>query len=171
MIVLMSWLCLCSHLQIQKTMASFLQAQHEFHETLRPIYLDDKINQRMNNIAELGRADRVLQDMKALNVEPAKIDVARQNPQGAKRFGWLYCAEGSNVGAAILYKHAGKIELTDEHGAVHLAAHPDGRMRHWRDFKGKLDNLNLTEEEKQEALEGADDAFAYFKTLIKATYS
>lgn len=149
----------------------FLQAQHEFHETLRPLYVDDTINQQFNNIVELGRADRVLEDMKALNVEPANLDIARQNPTDARRIGWLYCAEGSNVGAAILYKEAGKIELSDDHGAAHLAAHPDGRMRHWRSFQAKLDALELTEEETQEALKGADDAFAYFKTLIKATYS
>lgn len=149
----------------------FLQSQHEFHETLRPLYIDDTLNKQLNNIVELGRADLVLTDMKALNIDPSSLDITRPTPEGAERIGWLYCAEGSNVGAAILYKEAGKIELSDDHGATHLAAHPDGRMRHWRSFQAKLDSLELTEKETQKALKGADDAFAYFKTLIKATYS
>ncbi|WP_227431161.1 biliverdin-producing heme oxygenase [Psychrobacter sp. I-STPA6b] len=149
----------------------FLQAQHEFHETLRDIYQDDQLNKELEALNELARADMVNKDMQTLNVQPAQIEIARPAPTGANRLGWLYCAEGSNVGAAILYKEAGKIELTDEHGAAHLAAHPDGRMRHWRAFKEKLDNLKLNDEEKAQAMQGSDEAFAYFKSLIHAVYA
>lgn len=149
----------------------FLQAQHEFHETLRESYADKKLNEKIAGLANLTRADGVQQDMQALNVSPSQ-GVARPQPTGAKRIGWLYCAEGSNVGAAILYKEAGKIQLNDQHGALHLAAHPDGRMAHWRAFKAQLDNLGatLSDEEKCEALAGADEAFAYFKQLIRHVY-
>ncbi|MFB2538043.1 MULTISPECIES: biliverdin-producing heme oxygenase [unclassified Acinetobacter] len=148
----------------------FLQVQNEFHQSLKPLYTAEDLNQQFNDLASLQRADRVEADMQALNVEPAKIDVARPQPTGAKRIGWLYCAEGSNVGAAILYKEAGKIELDENHGASHLATHPDGRMPHWRAFKAQLDALNLSDEEKQQALLGADDAFAYFKQVLRAVY-
>ena len=149
----------------------FLQAQHEFHETLRESYHDAQLNQMMQDLATLSRADMVSKDMQVLNVEPAQLDIARPTPEGAKRIGWLYCAEGSNVGAAILYKEAGKIDLSDEKGALHLAAHTDGRMRHWRAFKDQLDGLTLSEQEKQQAFQGADEAFAYFKSLIQAVYA
>ncbi|WP_230655939.1 biliverdin-producing heme oxygenase [Psychrobacter sp. I-STPA10] len=149
----------------------FLQAQHEFHETLRDSYQDEQLNEDIQDLEALSRADMVLADMRELSVEPAQIDIARPTPTGAARIGWLYCAEGSNVGAAILYKEAGKIDLSDEKGALHLAAHPDGRMRHWRAFKEKLDGLNLTDEQKQQAKQGADEAFGYFKTLIQKVYA
>ena len=151
--------------------AKFLQAQHEFHETLRDCYSDKQLNEAMHGLDELTRADRVLEDMQVLDVKPAQIDITRPQPTGAARIGWLYCAEGSNVGAAILYKESGKIDLNDENGALHLAAHPDGRMRHWKEFKTKLDGLKLTETEKQQAKQGADEAFGYFKQLIKKVYA
>lgn len=148
----------------------FLQVQNEFHQTLRPLYEDASLNQILPNLSELERASRVSADMQALAVSPAQTDIARAQPEGARRIGWLYCAEGSNVGAAILYKEAGKIELDETHGASHLAAHPDGRMPHWRNFKAKLDELNLSDEEKQQALIGAEDAFAYFKKVLRSVY-
>src|SRR3546814_7478223 len=40
--------------------------------------------------------------------------------------GWLYVAEGSNMGAALLRKEAAKIGLSDNHGARHLAPAPAG---------------------------------------------
>lgn len=150
--------------------AKFLQAQHEFHETLKPAYHDEELNKQLLGLKELSRAPQVQADMDALNVAPANIDVARPELSGVKRIGWLYCAEGSNVGAAILYKEAGKIQLDETHGATHLAAHPDGRMPHWRNFKALLDALSLSDAEKEEALSGADDAFAYFKQVIRAVY-
>ena len=151
--------------------AKFLQAQHEFHETLRDCYSDQQLNEAIHGLSQLTRADRVLEDMNVLKVTPAQIDITRPQPTGATRIGWLYCAEGSNVGAAILYKEAGKIDLNDENGTLHLAAHPDGRMRHWKEFKTKLDALKLSETEKQQAKQGADEAFGYFKQLIQKVYA
>lgn len=151
--------------------AKFLQAQHEFHETLRDSYQDAHLNEAMADLDTLSRADMVSRDMQVLDVEPAQLEIIRPTPTGAERIGWLYCAEGSNVGAAILYKEAGKIDLSDENGALHLSAHTDGRMRHWRAFKDKLDALELSEQEEAQAKRGADDAFAYFKRLIEAVYA
>lgn len=154
----------------QENYAKFLQTQHEFHETVRSLYGDAELNQQLPSLDTLGRADKVQDDMQALNVQPAKIDVARPTIEGAKRIGWLYCVEGSNIGAAILYKEAGKIQLDESHGASHLAAHPDGRKAHWLAFKALLDNLQLSDEDKQLALQGSDDAFAYYKDVLKAVF-
>lgn len=150
----------------------FLQAQHEFHETIKPVYYDSVLNEQIPDLSTLSRAEAVLSDMQDLLVTPANIDVARPvlNPQDKSTIGWLYCVEGSNVGAAILYKEAGKIDLNDDNGAKHLAAHPDGRMPNWRNFKTKLDNLSLTDDEKRQVLQGVEDAFSYFKQMLRAVY-
>lgn len=147
----------------------FLQAQYAFHTAVNPIYHDSKLASQIDGLAQLARLDRVKSDMKDLGVKPYEgIDIVSFTDSEA--IGWLYCVEGSNVGAAILYKEAGKIDLTDEFGASHLSAHEDGRMPHWRSVKAKIDALPLSDEEKQSAMKGADDAFAYFKQVIRKIY-
>ena len=89
--------------------AKFLQAQYEFHRTLKSAYQDDSLNEQIPNLATLSRLDKVVADMKDLSVEPSDIALKQPNIEVEQAVGWLYCAEGSNVGAAILYKEAGKI--------------------------------------------------------------
>lgn len=149
----------------------FLQAQYEFHSTVNPIYQDAQLAGQVDGLADLARLDRVKSDMKYLEVEPYGKDVETPVITGSEAIGWLYCVEGSNVGAAILYKEAGKIDLKDDFGASHLAAHADGRMPHWRDTRAKIDELPLTDEDRAAAMKGADDAFAYFKRIIRKIYN
>ncbi|ELA09219.1 heme oxygenase [Moraxella macacae 0408225] len=148
----------------------FLQAQHEFHKAVKAFHEADDLNQSIANLKDLSRHDAVVADMQALDVNPANIDIKMPTVDGAERLGWLYCVEGSNVGAAILYKEAGKIELDENHGASHLAAHEDGRMRHWRAFKEKLDTLNLSREDQAKALQGAQDAFEFYKQVVRTIF-
>ncbi|MDO4897450.1 MAG: biliverdin-producing heme oxygenase [Moraxella sp.] len=148
----------------------FLQAQHEFHSTVNPIYHNAKLASQIDGLAELARLDRVKSDMKDLEVAPFDKDIKTPTFTDSEAIGWLYCVEGSNVGAGILYKEAGKIDLTDTFGASHLSAHPDGRMPHWRATKAKIDVLPLSDDERASAIKGADDAFAYFKRVIRQIY-
>ncbi|WP_227540016.1 hypothetical protein [Moraxella bovoculi] len=66
---------------------------------------------QFDGLADLARLDRVKSDMKDLEVEPYGKDVETSVITGSEAIGWLYCVEGSNVGAAILYKESGKIDL------------------------------------------------------------
>jgi heme oxygenase len=76
--------------------------------------------------------------------------------------GWIYTVEGSTMGAAILLKQVKKnLELSETFGARHMAPHNEGRVIHWREFKELLDNLSLTELQKQQAVQGAIAAFEY----------
>lgn len=147
----------------------FLQAQYAFHQAVNPIYHNESFNKRIDGLKQLARLERVKSDMSDLQVKPFAGELPKPSFSDDEAIGWLYCIEGSNVGAAILYKEAGKIELSDTHGASHLAAHSDGRMPHWRAIKSKLDALE-TADNKDAALKGADDAFAYFKQLIHIIY-
>ena len=154
----------------QDNYRKFLQAQYEFHSTVNPIYQNAQLAAQFEGLAELSRLERLKSDMQDLQVEPYGQDVEEPTFTNAEAIGWLYCVEGSNVGAAILYKEAGKIDLKDDFGAAHLAAHPDGRMPHWRNVKAKIDALPLSDEEKVAALKGSDDAFAYYKRVIRKVY-
>lgn len=149
----------------------FLQAQYEFHSTVNPIYYNEKLASCIDGLAGLARLDRIKSDMKDLEVAPFGKDIETPTFTDSEAIGWLYCVEGSNVGAAILYKEAGKIDLTDEFGASHLAAHTDGRMPHWRTVKSQIDALPVSDDERVSAIKGADDAFAYFKRVIRKIYN
>lgn len=149
----------------------FLQVQHEFHKAVKQLHDAEDLNAQIDGLKDLSRHDAVLSDMKALQIDPVNVTVTVPNIADAERLGWLYCVEGSNVGAAILYKEAGKIQLDENHGATHLAAHEDGRMRHWRAFKEKLDNLNLSKEDQAKALKGAQDAFSYYKSVVREVFA
>jgi protein TonB len=59
--------------------------------------------------------------------------------------GWLYVAEGSNLGAAFLLKEAVKLNLSGSFGARHLAGAPEGRGLHWRTFTAALDSSQQQE--------------------------
>lgn len=148
----------------------FLQAQHEFHKAVQPIYHNSTLAKQFENLANLSRFERVKADMADVGVSALDNPPAPPAYSDDEAIGWLYCVEGSNIGAAILYKHAGKIELSDTHGASHLAAHPDGRKPHWEDVKAKIDALGLDDNATEAAKKGADDAFAYYKKLVAAAY-
>ena len=105
-----------------------------------------------------------------LGEEPYKFDKELPHETGNKAIGWLYCAEGSNLGAAFLFKHAQKLEYTGEFGARHLAPHPNGRGKHWRAFVEHLNALNLTPEAEAEAIQGACEAFAFYKVILRETF-
>lgn len=148
----------------------FLQAQYAFHQAVLPIYQNTALQDNIKNLQNLSRFERVKSDMADLGVEPFQSDITAPSYTDDEAIGWLYCVEGSNVGAAILYKEAGKINLDENKGASHLASHPDGRMRHWKDVKAQIDALDIDDNAKESAKKGADDAFAYFKSLIRAIY-
>ena len=49
----------------------------------------------------MTRYDAVLNDLKDLEQQPNTFKAKLPAPMGAKAIGWLYCAEGSNIGAAF----------------------------------------------------------------------
>ncbi|KZN12252.1 biliverdin-producing heme oxygenase [Marinomonas sp. TW1] len=149
--------------------AKFLRLQHIFHLSVAPFYQNDDLQEWFPGLADLPRLSAVESDLKDLqmeaNVSPDQIATV---PNLFQAIGWLYCAEGSNIGAAFLYKETQKLNFDAEHGAKHLAAHPEGRAPHWRKFVAQLDALNLTEEQEMEAVKGATEAFAFYKKTLKS---
>ncbi|EMR8379080.1 TPA: biliverdin-producing heme oxygenase [Neisseria gonorrhoeae] len=146
----------------------FLKLQSVFHKAVDHIYKDPELNKAISELEYMARYDAVTQDLKDLGEEPYKFDKELPHETGNKAVGWLYCAEGSNLGAAFLFKHAQKLDYTGEHGARHLAPHPDGRGKHWRAFVEHLNALNLTPE--AEAIQGAQEAFAFYKVILRETF-
>lgn len=155
----------------QENYIKFLQLQSVFHKIVDDIYKDPALNQKINGLAELARYDTVLLDLQDLNAQPKTMNTPLPQPVGMEAIGWLYCAEGSNVGAAFLYKDAqNNLGFSAEHGARHLAPHADGRGKHWREFVEQLNALGIDGEDKETALRGALNAFAFYKVLLREIF-
>lgn len=149
----------------------FLQLQAVFHKIVDDIYKNPQLNEQIPNLAELARYDAVLQDLQDLGAAEADLTLPLPQPQGAEALGWLYCAEGSNVGAAFLFKDAqNKLGFSAERGARHLGPHVDGRGKHWRAFVEQLNALPVSDEDKETALLGALNAFAFYKVLLREIF-
>lgn len=161
----------CQPFDTPENYIKFLQLQAVFHKIADDVYKDPHWNAHIDGLADLARYDAVCRDLADLGAGEAELDLVLLQPQGAEALGWLYCAEGSNVGAAFLFKDAQqKLGFTAEHGASHLAPHADGRGKHWREFVEKFNTLNVNDEERETALYGALGAFRFYKVLLHAIF-
>ena len=130
-----------------------------FHKIVDDIYKDPALNEKIPGLAELARYDDVLLDMKDIGGSEKAISTAIPEPKGMERLGWLYCAEGSNLGAAFLFKDAQKnLGYNAEHGARHLGPHAE------------LNDLGIEGADRETALKGALEAFAFYKVLLREIF-
>ncbi|VXD00567.1 Heme oxygenase [Pseudomonas sp. 8Z] len=150
--------------------AYFLRLQHRFHGVINGLYHDEALNQLLPGLHELPRFDAVCADLSDLGLPLPEQPQAIQPASSYAALGWLYCAEGSNLGAAFLFKQTQKIGLDGENGARHLAAHPDGRALHWRQFVALLDGLELSDAQRDEAIQGAIDAFDFYRNTLREIF-
>lgn len=152
----------------------FLAVQYAFHRDLDPLYADPALAALVPDLAGRNRLARIGEDLTDLGDTLPVTDRASPFADGPidipTALGWLYVAEGSNLGAAFLYKAAAGLGLNGEHGARHLAGHPDGRAQHWREFTGALDGLILSDAEEARVIEGARAAFVRVHDLVEARF-
>lgn len=147
--------------------ARFLRMQHALHRDVAPLYLRDDLAAVFPALADMPRAAAVEQDLRDLGqaspdyTRPPVADILTL-PQA---LGWLYVVEGSNLGAAFLFKAAKRMGLNESHGARHLAEAPEGRAAHWRAFKDALNAADLDEGEEQAMIEAARMAFDRVRVL------
>lgn len=150
--------------------ARFLLAQYAFLRDVDALYEHPGLAALLPDLAERRRYASIAADLQDLDTPlpapaAAPIDI---RIDVATALGWLYVSEGSKLGAAILYKLAGKIGLDEQFGARHLAGHPDGRARHWRDFTSVLDTAELDADGEARMIEGARAAFMRMHGHVEA---
>lgn len=150
----------------------FLHIQYLFHRDVEALYADARLRDAFPDLARRCRMARVIADMDDLGLEaPTSVVPAFSFDAPADlgtALGWLYVAEGSNMGAALLRKEAQKLALSDTFGARHLAPAEAGPAPHWRAFTAALDAMPLSEAEETRADEGALAAFARVQAHIDA---
>lgn len=150
----------------------FLHIQYLFHRDVEALYADARLRDAFPDLASRCRMARVIADMDDLGLEaPTSVVPSFSFDAPADlgtALGWLYVAEGSNMGAALLRKEAQKLALSDTFGARHLAPAEAGPAPHWRAFTAALDAMPLSEAEETRADEGALAAFARVQAHIDA---
>jgi len=150
--------------------ALFLDVQHHFHADVAPLYENADLNRLLPGLADRNRFDALRRDIADLGGVAEELTSTTGPLSAAAALGWVYVAEGSNLGAAFLRKEAAKIGLSDDFGARHLAGHPDGRGLHWRNFVSAYNDLPLSEAEEIEAAEGAKAAFRRVHALVEEIF-
>ena len=145
---------------------------HDFHSLVSPLFQDEALARVLPDLSDRDRLDKVREDLNDLGiaVPPVQTHAADENLDIATAVGWLYAAEGSNLGAAFLFKAAEKLGLSENYGARHLAGAPEGRARHWKSFTTALDALDLGPEGEQQAIAGANAAFARVRESVEQRF-
>lgn len=152
----------------------FVRMQARLQWVTSALYQQSELQQRFPGLGERGRMTEVLADCADLEISAAEqaadkaTAMAITIPDIYQAMGWLYANEGSNMGAGFLIKLAKQhLNMHEEFGARHLAGHPDGRARHWREFKEALDQQSLTDEQRQAVAEGARNAFLFVRASVE----
>ena len=152
----------------------FVQMQHGFHRDIDALYENPKLDALLPDLQGRRRFALIGQDLADLGLDPLDLREAPVFSTEADlptALGWLYVAEGSNLGAAFLIKEAEKLGLSETDGARHLAGHPEGRGKHWRTFTAALDALDLSEEENARMIAGAEAAFRRVHALADRVFA
>ena len=154
----------------------FLKVQHQFHREIDALYSNPLLDKLLPDLAgrrRFGLIERDLADLRlaAPSSETAPIFSNSAEVDLPTALGWLYVAEGSNLGAAFLLKAAQGLGLSETFGARHLAAAPEGRGLHWKTFTAALNGVSLTGSEEERVMTGAHAAFARVQESVNAFYA
>ncbi|MDY0746402.1 biliverdin-producing heme oxygenase [Paucibacter sp. R3-3] len=147
----------------RESYACFLRMQYCFLRDVDALFTHPELNRLFPGLAERRRLTLVELDLLDLGVSPPEL-TARPMFSGeavdiATALGWLYVEEGSNLGAAILFKRAAALGLDGTFGARHLAPRPAGRAPSWHAFVAQLDAAELDASGETRAAAGATAAF------------
>lgn len=148
----------------------FVQVQWVFHAEIAPLYADPTLLVALPGLAARQRLALVTADLNDLDVVPIvqpEVRFAVGRIDMAEALGWLYVAEGSNMGAALLRKAVARLGLSDDHGGRHLAPAAEGPAAQWRTFTAALDAAELDEAGEERALHGARAAFSRVERLAE----
>jgi heme oxygenase (biliverdin-IX-beta and delta-forming) len=152
--------------------ARFVEVQFLFHRDIDALYGDAELQALLPGLESRGRLPLLAQDLIDLGIAgaPAAHDpafIAGERPDIPVALGWLYVAEGSRVGGALLRKEAARLGLSDTFGARHLApAAQDGPAAYWRMFTSALDAIALDTDQEARVIAGANAAFARVQAYV-----
>lgn len=153
----------------------FVKVQYLFHRDIDALYDAAALDALLPDLQGRRRFPLVGQDLADLGCGAPEADgepafQAGETIDLPTALGWLYVAEGSNLGAAFLLKEAAKLDLSEEFGARHLAGAPEGRGLHWRTFTAALDGVALSQAQEERVISGAQAAFRRVHALVREIF-
>jgi heme oxygenase (biliverdin-IX-beta and delta-forming) len=153
----------------------FVQVQHQFHREIDALYSNQVLDKLLPDLSGRRRFDLIERDLADLRVTVPSLDALPAFASSTEAdvptaLGWLYVAEGSNLGAAFLLKEVRKLGLSETFGARHLAGAPEGRGLHWKTFTVALDGASLTDPEEERVIAGARTAFARVQRSVNEVF-
>lgn len=140
--------------------AGFLSAQRSFLHHVEDLYHDPVLASWLPRLSGSSRLHAVNADAEDLGAPPLRA-APRLQATSAEGLGWLYVAEGSRLGGAVLAATADRLGLNAAFGARHLAPPPEGLGAFWRSFRSRLDAAPVPAEEEDAVLAGALAAFGF----------
>ena len=166
----------------RREFASFLSQMRHIHATLDPaLQSAAKTDDRVAHIFDeshlrLGRIDQDLKDLSHTGTEeplPATQHFVRYINEMAENtpaslIGVLYVKEGATNGNKIVAKRLReKMELDPDMAMGYLDPHGADQRRCWNAFKEKLNELELTDAEKDDCLDVAKETFQMVMDISK----
>ena len=146
----------------------FAAAQYQFQREIEALYQRPALQALLPELPSRSRRNAAEADLADLGVALPQPDLSRTaGLSDAEAIGWLYVSEGSTLGAAMLFKKAQLLGLNESFGARHLAASPEGRARHWKQFVSALDALDLADESDAQLMAGGVAAFKRFGEILQ----
>lgn len=152
--------------------ALFLEVQYRFHLAIAPLYSDAELIRLFTDLPTRQRLSHLEQDLRDIDVDLSNVKAAVNSQQidYPASLGWLYVAEGSNLGAEYLLKAAKRIGLSEQFGASHLAPAASGRGQSWQHFVSSLNAANLNSHQQSLAINGAKDAFSLVRSAVDSVF-
>ena len=153
----------------------FVKVQHQFHREIDALYANQVLDKLLPDLLGRRRFDLIELDLVDLSVTAPSLDALPAFASSTEAdvptaLGWLYVAEGSNLGAAVLLNEVRKLGLSETFGARHLAGAPEGRGLHWKTFTIALDGVRLTDPEEERVIAGARAAFTHVQRLVNEVF-
>ena len=154
----------------------FAAVQYLFHRKIDALYDAPALVALLPELADRRRLRLIAADLQDLDIDLPEDDTppaftSEGSVDMPTVLGWLYVADGSNLGAAVLCKAAAKLGLSDSYGARHLAPGPEGPAAKWRSFTDALDAVELTDDDRQAATTGAQAALARVQSLVDERFA
>lgn len=152
---------------------AFLQMQYRFHRDVAALFGDPALGRLLPGLGQRQRLPAVAQDLADLGQPLPALDQPPAFAEGVApdlptALGWLYVEEGSNLGAAFLFKAAAALGLDAGFGARHLAPHPQGRAPSWKEFCAQLNAVVLDAGQLGRAEAAAQAAFRQVRAHVEA---
>jgi heme oxygenase len=154
----------------------FVSVQHQFHREIDALYVNPVLDKMLPDLAGRRRFHLIEQDLTDLGLSAPVANapptfVGNTDVDLPTALGWLYVAEGSNLGAAFLLKAAEKLGLSETFGARHLGAAPEGRGLHWKTFVAALDGIDLSGSDEERVMAGGQAAFVRVQNLVNQVFA